>query len=273
MTEETTSSNPLVIIPLELGKSITTCFDFTIKNFKVLFPIFAIVSFPLNLIKQFIIGDPTAIANNATMFRTQLERGGDVDPAQLQEMLGKTGLMQDFVGIAVKGAIFGLVSAIVILIATLAIQQVILKLTEGKSTDFQTAYQQVAPRIVPFLLTSLVFGILVGLASILLIIPGIYLALGWGFYSWIFLTEDKTFFDAFNRSTEIVGGKRLTILGYGLVFGILTAILQGIITAILSPFASMLVVGAVVETVLGSSMLFGLVYSAILFFSLKAAKE
>jgi len=265
-----TAINPLALVPLELGKAISVCFDFTIKNFMLLFSIFAIVVIPLNLLAYAIIGDIASFT--AKMQKIQFDLLQNMgNKVQLQPIMQQYAAIQAMSG---KILLWSLLAGIFVMLATLAVQQGIIWITEKKTVNLLETYKKVAPKLLPYLIMSILFSIIFVLALMLFIIPGIYLALGWGFYSWVYLTEDKAFFDAFTRSKEIASGKRLTILGYYIVFGLLFGIMQAILGSILSLLPVVPVLSTLLVAVVSYGFqLFSIVFSAILFFSLKARKE
>ncbi|MFP4632534.1 MAG: hypothetical protein ACOCT0_00170 [Halobacteriota archaeon] len=110
---------------------------------------------------------------------------------------------------------------------------------------------------------GIVFGILVGIGLVLLIIPGIFLAVSLAFYLAIIALKDVSFIEALQQSWGITKGERFNIflLGVGfVVIYIVVGIIGGIASGILgfgspalgeiagllfSGYASALVIGAV----------------------------
>lgn len=93
-------------------------------------------------------------------------------------------------------------------------------------------------KVTPFLGTLVGAGILAGIGIavglLLLIAPGVYLLTIWALIAPVIVLEQKGVLDAFGRSRELVSGRFWTVLGIVLVAGILAAVANGIVTAVLS---------------------------------------
>jgi hypothetical protein len=74
----------------------------------------------------------------------------------------------------------------------------------------------VAPRLIPLILLQIVVGILTAVGLILLIIPGIIIALMLIASVPAFVVENLGVFDAMSRSAELTKGNRMRILAVGL---------------------------------------------------------
>lgn len=72
-------------------------------------------------------------------------------------------------------------------------------------------------RLIPLIVLQLIIGILVGIGLVLLIIPGVILALMWVAAIPAFVVEEKGIFESMSRSSELTRGNRMRILGIGIV--------------------------------------------------------
>lgn len=76
-------------------------------------------------------------------------------------------------------------------------------------------------RFLPLFLVSLVGGILVGIGTFFLLIPGIYLAIAWTFATPIALWLTDDFWKAMELSRKVVSKNWFTIFGFVLVLGLI----------------------------------------------------
>lgn len=92
----------------------------------------------------------------------------------------------------------------------------------------------VAPRLIPLIVLQLIIGIGVGIGLVLLIIPGVILALMWIAAIPAFVVEEKGIFESLSRSSELTRGNRMRILGVGIVvlaIYIAVALIGGLLVA------------------------------------------
>ena len=106
----------------------------------------------------------------------------------------------------------------------------------------------VLPRLLPLIALQLVIGIGVAIGLVLLIVPGVILALMWIAAVPAFVVEERGVFDALSRSSDLTRGNRMRILAVGLiVLAIYVAV--GVIGALLvaaAPVVGVIVLIAVV---------------------------
>lgn len=83
----------------------------------------------------------------------------------------------------------------------------------------------------PYILATIIFGVSVALGSILLIVPGIMIAIAWMFYSYLIIDKGLQPVEALKKSAEITKGYRWQLFGFVIVLGLINiagAILLGI---------------------------------------------
>jgi membrane-anchored glycerophosphoryl diester phosphodiesterase (GDPDase) len=104
------------------------------------------------------------------------------------------------------------------------------------------------------IIAGIVFGIIVFIGLILLIIPGIYLAVALYFFLIFIALEDESFIDALQSSWELTKGRRLSVFLFfiGIVLvQILFSIVGGVASLALG--AAVPVLGAVVNVAVGAA--------------------
>lgn len=120
------------------------------------------------------------------------------------------------------------------------------------STTFPTA--TAAHRIVAATINGVVAGIIVsiatGLGLILLVIPGLFVALSFFFVRQEVAVENKNFIDAIRDSWTLTSGNRWELLGLAVILFVVSFVANspGIVLGFVSPLASTLV-----STIIGSA--------------------
>ncbi|HEY1384392.1 MAG TPA: hypothetical protein VGF43_12295 [Dongiaceae bacterium] len=86
--------------------------------------------------------------------------------------------------------------------------------------------------VIPVIVGSILLIIGVGLASLLLLIPGIIVALMWWVYVPVIVVERKGIFESFGRSRELTNGRRWSIFGLAIIIVVLTGVVGAIVNLI-----------------------------------------
>lgn len=134
--------------------------------------------------------------------------------------------------------------------------------------------------VIPVIVGSILFSLAVGFASLLLLIPGIILALMWWVYIPVIVVEGKGITGSFGRSSELTSGRRWHILGLIVIVILISFAAQfvfGFVTVFaitLSGATDVTVIAAVIEYVATSLVTaFGAVLVAVGYYYLRAEKE
>lgn len=100
------------------------------------------------------------------------------------------------------------------------------KIDKGESYSFNNFFDGFQ-KTLPLFLGQLVAGILVAIGAVLLLIPGIYLAVGYTLVSLFIWFGNKDFWDAMELSRKLVTKKWFAFFGFAIVLGLIN--LAGII--------------------------------------------
>ena len=120
-------------------------------------------------------------------------------------------------------------------------------------TEFVPAIQAALPKLAPVLLTSLLVGILVGLGSLFLLIPGLILGVMFFVATVACVLEDHSPLEALKRSRELTRGNRWRVFGLLLIL-ILTALGVLLLTMIPAAIAGVVPgLGALVARIVTSA--------------------
>ncbi len=105
----------------------------------------------------------------------------------------------------------------------------------------------------PVFLTALVSGLLIVLGSVLLILPGIYLAVSYMFAQLLVIDKHLSFWPAMETSRRLITKKWFSFLGLGLLMSLLIVsglLLFGVGIFVTAPWASC-VLAAAYEDIVG----------------------
>jgi hypothetical protein len=132
----------------------------------------------------------------------------------------------------------------------------------------------------PLIGLSILLGIAVWFGFLLLIVPGVLMALAWCVAVPVYVVEQPGVFASFERSAELTRGNRLRIFGLACLFfvaGIIISIVFGIVGGILR-FATagvfLYVQAAILSPIIGAAVAaLGATLSAVLYVELRRVRE
>ena len=155
----------------------------------------------------------------------------DLDEATTNDIISVVG--------ACVGGVFGILETVFMFGYT----KYCLHLVRGKEEEWTMPYKYVKGHIVPTLILSILVGLVIGLASILLIIPGIIFAIGLSFYQEVYVdNEELTSREVMRKTWDITNGHKAELFVLGLSFigwMFLTGLTLGILMIWLFPYMNM----------------------------------
>lgn len=98
---------------------------------------------------------------------------------------------------------------------------------DGK-VDSSKVWSKVFDSVLPLFVSSILYGIVVTVGTVLCIIPGIIAAVYLYFYTYAYIVEGKSIVDCLSRSYELVKNNWWVTLGFMIVFGIITSIVSAV---------------------------------------------
>lgn len=129
----------------------------------------------------------------------------------------------------------------------------------------------VTPKLVAIILLQIVSGVAIAIGLVLVVIPGVILALMWAVALPAMVVEDKGVFDSLGRSSDLTRDNRMRILGVALIVlaaYLVITIIGGILVAI-AP-----IVGIIALVILGVLLYpYIAIIGAVLYYRLVALKE
>jgi len=149
-----------------------------------------------------------------------------------QGMITSSGTHAGDAGMAITGLIF-LGGAVLGWITNVILQGAVIHGTvndlAGRGTNFGDSFGAGVSHILPLIGVGIVAVLAIGFGFVLLIVPGVLLALAWTVSAPVVVMERRGVFGAFARSAELTRNHRAPIFGLWLIFSIAGFILQMII--------------------------------------------
>jgi hypothetical protein len=237
--------------PMGIGEILGTAFQLYQRHWRTLLTIAAVVVVPFTLL-QYLLGD---------LVRTQGEttRNGVVVETATWS-----------VGIA--GLVAALAGVVMFLVLTGSITRAVAAEVAGEDPSLEQSYRFGFHRFWSVLLVSVLVGLATIGGLILFIIPGIYIGVRLAVSIEALVVEGRRGTQAMARSWELVGGHWWHAFGTLVVAGLLTGVVNALITA---PFGNtswfVQAIAAAVATVV--TLPYGVLVGVLLYLDLRARKE
>jgi hypothetical protein len=236
--------------PMGLGEILSTAFQLYRRHWRTLLAIAAVVVVPFTLL-QYLLGDWVRT-------RGEVTSNGVVETATWA------------VGIA--GLVAALAGVVMFLVLTGAITRAVAAEVAGEDPSVEQSYRFGFHRLWSVLLVSVLVGLATIGGLILFIIPGIYIGVRLAVSIEALVVEGRRGTQAMGRSWELVGGHWWHAFGTLVVAGLLTGVVNALITA---PFGNtswfVQAIAAAVATVV--TLPYGVLVGVLLYLDLRARKE
>jgi uncharacterized membrane protein len=236
--------------PMGIGEILSTAFQLYQRHWRTLLAIAAVVVVPFTLL-QYLLGD-------LVRTRGEVTSNGVVETATWA------------VGIA--GLVAALAAVVMFLVLTGAITRAVAAEVAGEDPSVEQSYRFGFHRFWSVLLVSVLVGLAIIGGLILFIIPGIYIGVRLAVSIEALVVEGRRGTEAMGRSWELVGGHWWHAFGTLVVAGLLTGVVNAVITA---PFGDtswfVQAVAAAVATVV--TLPYGVLVGVLLYLDLRARRE
>lgn len=133
--------------------------------------------------------------------------------------------------------------------------RVSLALTDGQAITAEDLLPS-ADRFLAYALASILYALMVGVGLVLLIVPGVILAIVYAFYGFVIVDRGESTFAALRRSADLTRGHRGELFAFGLVLlglNLLGALALGVGLLVTSP-VSLIAVGYVYRRLAGPTV-------------------
>src|SRR5215204_3564777 len=234
-----------------IGEILSTAWGLYRRHWRTLFAIAAVVVVPFTLL-QYLIGDQIRTRGEQTA------NGVVVETASW--------------AVGVAGLVTALAALLMFLVLTGAITRAVAAEVAGEDPGVEQSYRFGFHRIWSVLLVSVLVGLATVGGLILLVIPGIYIGIRLAVSIEALVVEGRPGTQAMGRSWELVGGHWWHAFGTLVVAGLLTGVVNAVITA---PFGNtswfVQAVAAAVATTI--TLPYGVLVGVLLYLDLRARKE
>jgi hypothetical protein len=236
--------------PLGIGEILSTAFDLYRRHWRTLLAIAAVVVVPLTLL-QYLLGDWIRSRGEVTSY---------------QEISTATW------AVGAAGLVAGLAGLLMYLVLTGAITRAVAAEVAGQDPSVEQSYRFGFHRLGSVLLVSILVGLATIAGFILFIIPGIWIGVRLAVSVEALVVEGRRGTQAMGRSWELVGGHWWHAFGALVVAGLLTGLVNAVIT---TPFNNtswfVQAIAAAIATVV--TMPYGVLVGVLLYLDLRARKE
>jgi hypothetical protein len=236
--------------PLGIGEILSTAFQLYRRHWRTLLAIAAVVVVPLTLL-QYLLGDWLRSRGEVTSYQ------------QISTATWAAGA---------AGLVAGLAGLLMYLVLTGAITRAVAAEVAGQDPSVEQSYRFGFHRLGSVLLVSVLVGLATIAGLILFIIPGIWIGVRLAVSVEALVVEGRRGTQAMGRSWELVGGHWWHAFGALVVAGLLTGVVNAVIT---SPFNNtnwfVQAVAAAVATVI--TLPYGVLVGVLLYLDLRARKE
>jgi len=146
--------------------------------------------------------------------------------------------------LTISAVIVAIISLIIYVLLEVGLLKIALSFRDGKVPEVEDLFRGY-PHFLNYLAASILYGLMVAFGLILLIIPGIYLALKYQFYGYLIIDKGMGPFEALKESGRITDGAKKDLLVFwlvlfcsiaviALVLGIFIALPVGLLMAFIS---------------------------------------
>jgi hypothetical protein len=237
--------------PRRIGEILSTAFQLYRRYWRTLVAIAAVVVVPLTLL-QYGIGH---------WFRTHG-----------QQLHDPVVVSTSFWAVASASLLAALVGLLLYQVLTGAITRTIATEVAGQDLDLEQSYRFGLARLGPILVVSILVGLATLLGLIVFIIPGIYIGVRLAVSIQALVVDDKRGSQAMRRSWDLVGGHWWHAAFTLLVAGLITGVVNAVITAPFGAGAWFLQgIAAAVATIV--TLPYGALVGVLLYLDLRARKE
>jgi hypothetical protein len=237
--------------PMGIGEILSTAFQLYRRHWRMLVAIAAVVVVPLTLL-QYLIADQVR--------------------ARGEEVANGVVVQTSSWAVGTAGLVAALTAAVMFLVLTGAITRAVAAEVAGEDPGVEQSYRFGFHRFWSVLLVSVLVGLAIIGGLILFIIPGIYIGVRLCVSIEALVVEGRRGTQAMGRSWELVGGHWWHAFGTLLVGGLLTGLVNAVITA---PFGGTgwFVQGVVASVATVLTLPYSVLVGVLLYLNLRARKE
>lgn len=190
-------------------EQLSAAFHVFSANISSVIKVMAIIFLPISLL-EVIIGDRMLSAYTVFQQFTQMDIAA----------INQTELLTTAYHVLLNYGLLMMVALFLEPVGIITIAKVVKQYIDGKEVSMGQALSEAFSLMPTIIVTGIIYGVLVFLGSIV-IVPGVYFSIAWGFYLFCIGLSDKKGWDALNYSKGLVKGKWWRTFAY---FWVLSAI-------------------------------------------------
>ncbi len=119
--------------------------------------------------------------------------------------------------------IIGLSAMLLQLLVNLGLNKIALMLHDGAQPTWKELFLQY-PLLLQYLGASILYGLAVAIGFILLIVPGIYLAIKYAFFGFVMVDKHTGIMESLHTSAKLTNGVKWDLLGFGVLMCIINVL-------------------------------------------------
>lgn len=116
----------------------------------------------------------------------------------------------------IAAGLVGLIAMLLQLLFNLGLNKIALMLHDGAKPTWKELFMQY-PLLLKYLGASIIYGVAVAIGLVLLIVPGVYLAIKYAFFGFVMVDKKTSIMDSLKTSAKLTEGMKWELLGFGVV--------------------------------------------------------
>lgn len=120
----------------------------------------------------------------------------------------------------IAATLIGLIALLLQLLVNLGLNKIALMLHDGTKPTWKELFLQY-PLLLKYLGASILYGLMVMVGLVLLIVPGVYLAIKYAFFGFVMVDKKTGIMNSLKTSAQLTDGIKWDLFGFGLLMGLL----------------------------------------------------
>lgn len=120
----------------------------------------------------------------------------------------------------IAAGMVGLIAILLQLLVNLGLNKIALMLHSGAKPTWKELFIQY-PLLLKYLGASIIYGVAVAIGLVLLVVPGIYLAIKYAFFGFVMVDKNTGIMESLKTSAKMTDGVKWELLGFGVVMCII----------------------------------------------------
>ncbi len=114
------------------------------------------------------------------------------------------------------GFVINVIAMLINAVIELGLIAIMLAFKDGRMPEFTDLFNR-APLVFNYIAATILYGLMVAVGLVFLIVPGIYLAVRFGYYGYFIVDEEVGPIEALKRSSDLTEGVRMDLFLFGVL--------------------------------------------------------